>query len=301
MSRQGIPVGSLIQVMKPTAQAGLDIVGMRAVSNNVVGITFANLTAATITPTAAESYTIAPLQALDAHNNFMVFTLNGGAVGAVAAGVTATGGTTACAGVLATDVPIGPPVAPTGANNGGAATNATSPAFSILTSNTMTMWFNVIGTGATPTANVSWDQLVFRLNPTAPLVIYNTLLTPTSVAANTTAEQTFTVTGVLASSACWVNKPSWTSGLGIAGVRVSALNQIAINYINTTANAIVPPAETYVIGNFQQVGVGATTSNTSGGAVSQPAVNALFAAINQLAAIRAALAANAGLGLIAGA
>lgn len=291
-SPQGIPPGALVQVSKPTSQAGLDIVGCRAVSNNVVGITFVNVTAATITPTASESYTIQALQPLDAANNYLVATLNGGAVGAVAAGVTASGGTTAFAGLLATDVPIGAPVAPTGANNGGAATNATSPGFSIITANTMTMWFNVIGTGATPTANVYWDQLLFRLNPLAPLVIYNTSLAPVSVAANTTAEQTFTVTGLIASTPVWVNKPSWTSGLGIAGVRVSALNTLAINYTNSTGTAIVPPTETYVIGNFQQQGPGATTSNASGGAISQPAVNALTATVNQVAAIRAALVAE---------
>lgn len=283
---QGIAVGALVQVSKPTQQAGLDIVGVRAVSNNVVGITFANVTAATITPTASESYTIQALQPLDAYNNFMMLTINGGAVGAIGVGVSASAGTSAFAGVLATDLAVGAPIAPTGANNGGAATNASSPAFSILTANTMTMWFNGIGTGSTPTANVYFDQLIYRLNPTAPLVIYNTSLAPVSVAANTTAEQTFTVTGLLASSVVWVNKPSWTSGLGIAGVRVSALNTLAINFTNSTATAIVPPTETYVIGNFQQLGPGATTSNASGGALSQPAVNALVATINQVAKLR---------------
>jgi hypothetical protein len=296
---QGIPVGSLVQVMKPTAQAGLDIVGCRAVSNNVVGITFANLTAATITPTAAESYTVQALQPLDAHNNFMVLTLNGGAVGAIGAeGTIITGGNVTFAGVLATDIPVGPPLAPTAANNGAATTNSSSPAFSILTANVMTMWFNGIGTASTPSANVSFDQVIFRLNPTAPLVIYNPALVPVSVAANTTAEQTFTVTGLLASSAVWVNKPSFTNGLGIAGVRVSALNTLAINYINVTSAAIVPPAETYVVGNFQQLGPGATTSNTSGGAVSQPSVAALVSSANQLAKLRNDLVA---LGIWAGA
>lgn len=297
-SPQGIIPGSLVQVSKPTQQAGLDIVGVRAVSNNVVGVTFANVTAATITPTASESYTFQSLQALDAHNNFMLFTINGGAVGAVAAGVSATGGNTVFTGALATDVPVGGPLAPTGANNGGAATNAASPAFSIITANALTMWFNVIGTGSTPTANVYWDQLVFRLNPAAPLVLYSQTLTPTSVAANTTAEQTFTVTGLLANTLAWVNKPSWTSGLGIAGVRISAANTLAINFINTSSAAIVPPSETYVIGNFQQQAPTPTTSNTTGGAVTQQVAAAISSGINQLAKVRTDLVA---LGLWAGA
>ena len=294
-SPQGIIAGSLVQVMKPTSQAGLDIVGVRAVSNNVVGVTFLNCTAATITPTAAENYTFQSLQALDAHNNYLTYSLNFGTVGAIGAGLVVSGGTTACAGVLATDIPIGPPAQVTAQ---AAATNATAPIFSILGANTLTAYFLSAGTGATPTANLTYDQLVFRLNPTAPLVIYTPSIAPASVAANTSAEQTFTVTGLVASSAVWVNKPSWTAGIGIAGVRVSAANTLAINFVNTTASAIVPPTETYVVGNFQQVGVGATTSNTSGGAVSQPAVAALAATINQVAKVRTDLV---NLGLWAGA
>lgn len=288
----GVSPGQLAQVMKPTAQAGLDIVGVRVAGPNQIGVTFSNVTAATITPTASESYTFQALSALDAHNNFLLFTINGGAVGAVAAGVTATGGNTVFTGALATDIPVGAPLAPTGANNGGAATNAASPAFSIMTANAMTMWFNVIGTGSTPTANVYWDQLVFRLNPAAPLVLYSQSLAPTSVAANTTAEQTFTVTGLLANTVAWVNKPSATPGLGIAGVRISAANTLAINFINATAAAIVPPTETYTIGNFQAQAPTPTTSNTTGGAVSQQAVQAIMSGINQLAKVRADLVAT---------
>jgi hypothetical protein len=53
----GVRSGDLLQVNKPTAQAGLDIVGVRAVATTAC-ITFTNATAAPITPTAAESYTV---------------------------------------------------------------------------------------------------------------------------------------------------------------------------------------------------------------------------------------------------
>lgn len=294
-SPQGISVGSLVQVSKPTAQAGLDIVGCRAVSNNVVGITFANVTAASITPTAAESYTIQALQPLDAQNNFLTYSLNFGAVGAIGAGVVVSAGTTACAGLLATDIPVGAPAQVTAQ---AAATNAAAPILSVLSANTLTAYFAGIGSGATPTANLTYDQVVYRHAPTAPLVIYSQSLAPASVAANTTAEQTFTVTGLIASSAVWVNKPSATIGLGIAGVRVSATSTLAINYTNSSAAAIVPPTETYIIGNFQQVGVGATTSNASGGAVSQPVAPALVAGINTANKVRSDLVA---IGMWAGA
>ena len=282
----GIQVGQIAQVMKPTSQAGLDIVGVRVAGNNQIGVTFANVTAATITPTASESYTFQSLSSLDAHNNFMLFTLNGGAVGAIAVGTAATAGNTVFTGALATDMPCGPAIAPTGANNGGAATNSSAPAFTIMTTNAMTMWFNGIGTGSTPTANVYWDQLIFRLNPAAPMIIYSQSLAPVSVAANTTAEQTFTVTGLLANTVVWVNKPSWTSGLGIAGVRVSAASTLAINYTNVSAAAITPPTETYIIANFQMQAPTPTTSNTTGGAVSQQVVQSIMSGLNQLTSMR---------------
>lgn len=76
---------------------------------------------------------------------------------------------------------------------------------------------------------------------------YAAALTPASVAANTTAEQTFTVTGLSTSDVVIVNKPSLNAGLGIAGARVSAANTLAITFINATGGAIVPTAETYNI------------------------------------------------------
>ncbi len=294
----GATVGQLAQVMKPTQQNGLDVVGVRIAGNNQFGVTFANVSAAAITPTAAESYTFQALSALDAHNNFMVCTLNGGAVGAIGAeGVIISGGNTVFTGLVATDLPVGPPLAPTAANNGAATTNASWPVFSIITANAMTMWFGGIGTASTPSANVYWDQLIFRLNPAAPLVLYSQSLAPVSVAANTTAEQTFTVTGLLANTVVWVNKPSWTSGLGIAGVRVSAASTLAINYLNVTAAAITPPTETYLIGNFQMQAPTPTTSNTTGGAMSQQCVQAIMTNQNQTAAMRGNLV---GLGFWAG-
>lgn len=295
----GAVVGQLLQVMKPTAQAGLDIVGMRVAGPNIIGITFANFSAATITPTAAESYTIQALFPWDAHNNSMMFTMNMGAIGVTSGtGYAVTAGNTVFTGALATDVPMGVAQPPTAANGGLAATNASAPIVTVITANAMTVWFQSVGTGSTPTANTYWDQLVFRLNPAAPLVMYSQTLTPLSVAAATTAEQTFTVTGLLANTVVWVNKPSPTNGLGIAGVRISAANTLAINYVNVTSGAIVPPAETYIIGNFQMQAPTPTTSNTTGGAVTQQAVQGIGYQIHQWAAVRSSLVA---MGLLAGA
>lgn len=80
----------------------------------------------------------------------------------------------------------------------------------------------------------------------------NATLSPAQVAANTTAEQTFTVTGVAVGDVIFVNKPTAQAGLGIAGVRVSAANQIAITFVNATASPITPTAsQTYQIGGLR--------------------------------------------------
>jgi len=114
-----------------------------------------------------------------------------------------------------------------------------------------TTFVNPTGGTLTPTASEVYTATVIRPSATAPVVIYSQVLTPASVAANTTAEQTFTVTGVVSGSVVVVNKPSVTAGVGIDGVRVSAANVIAINYCNVTAGTLTPAAETYLIANFQ--------------------------------------------------
>ena len=74
-------------------------------------------------------------------------------------------------------------------------------------------------------------------------------LSPALVAINTTAEQSFTVPGVLASDVCvGVSKPTAQAGLGIVGWRVSAANTVAITFSNNTGGTITPTAsQTYLI------------------------------------------------------
>jgi hypothetical protein len=284
----GLPVGALVNVSKPTQQAGLDIVGMRVVSANVLGITFVNVTAAPITPTAAETYTVNVLFGLDATSNTINYGFNVGTVGAIGPGVVVSGGSSTLTGVLATDSVTGiyDPTAQA------AATNAAYPVKGVPTANTLTLYFAGIGTGATPTASEVYTIQTNRLAPVAPLLNYSQTLTPTSVAANTTAEQTFTVTGLVAGTPVWVNKPSWSSGIGIAGVRVSAANTLAITFTNSTTAAITPPSETYLIGNFQVPAPGA------GNSVYQVVSQVINYLGNLTLAMRSALAS---MGLIAGA
>ena len=79
------------------------------------------------------------------------------------------------------------------------------------------------------------------------IVVYAAALTPASVAAATTAEQVFTVTGLATTDKVFVNKPSLNAGVGIANARVSAVDTLAITYVNATAAAVVPTAETYLV------------------------------------------------------
>ena len=73
-------------------------------------------------------------------------------------------------------------------------------------------------------------------------------LTPSIVAANTTAEQTFTVNGLQVGDFVEVNKPTSQAGLGLANFRVSAANTLAITFSNNTASGITPTAgESYQI------------------------------------------------------
>ena len=78
--------------------------------------------------------------------------------------------------------------------------------------------------------------------------ILKVTLSPSSVANATSAEQTFTVTGLNVGDQVSVTKPTNQAGLGIVNSRVSAANTLAITFMNTTAATITPTAsEAYVI------------------------------------------------------
>ena len=93
-----------------------------------------------------------------------------------------------------------------------------------------------------------WIKWIKRLADRFPKTqTYSKTLTPTSVAANATAEQTFTVTGLVVSDIITINKPSLDAGIGIVNVRVSTVDTLAITYGNFTASPITPTSETYKI------------------------------------------------------
>jgi hypothetical protein len=85
----------------------------------------------------------------------------------------------------------------------------------------------------------SWENM---------LINYTASLSPAIVAANTTAEQTFTVSGVTTSDTCIsVVKPTAQAGLGIVGWRITATDTIGIVFSNNTGSGITPTAtQTYI-------------------------------------------------------
>lgn len=77
--------------------------------------------------------------------------------------------------------------------------------------------------------------------------VYTSTINPASVAAATSAEQTFTVTGLLVGDVPVVVKPTATAGVGLVNARVSATDTLAITFMNATAGALDPASESYTI------------------------------------------------------
>lgn len=91
------------------------------------------------------------------------------------------------------------------------------------------------------------EQTILRGNIQGSWLLGVTL-SPASVSANTTAEQTFTVQGLLTTDFVNVSKPTTQAGLGIVNARVSAANTLAIAFANATASPITPTAsEVYTV------------------------------------------------------
>jgi hypothetical protein len=97
-------------------------------------------------------------------------------------------------------------------------------------------------------AQTTTNNTSIGLGNTTLDLLMQAALTPSAVSANTTAEQTFTVTGLqVGDMVAGINKPTAQAGLGIVGMRVSAANTLAITFSNNTAGSITPTAgETYV-------------------------------------------------------
>jgi hypothetical protein len=247
-----ISVGMAVAVTKPTTNAGLAVTNARVVANNQIAITYTNFTSAAVTPTS-EAYTIAGLNTLPPCNHVASYGVVGTGLSSVAS-ITSSEQSVTVNGLLATDIPVGvsKPTLSVGLLNGTGRVSA---------ANTLQVQFiNATQNAVTPSVTEIYGVTVLSQSPLVPFTVLMSTLTPASVAANTTAEQTFTVTPLpfINSSPCtvFVNKPSLTPGVTIGGARVSAANTLAITYVNLTAAAITPVAEMYTVGVFNAVGPG---------------------------------------------
>ena len=247
-----IAPGMFLSVTKPTAQAGLGIGNVRIPGKNQIAIQFFNNTAANITPTANENYTMIALNEIPAISPFI--TIQANYTGFAATGVNGATNLTALAvpGLLASDIPFGGgPVVQTVAANTGAFWNGN------CTANTLNVAYSAGGPATwTPVAGV-YNYPIMRQQPAAPIQIFTQLITPTSVAALSAAEQTFTLTNgnVLSSTTntnvILCNKPSNTPYISIIGTRQASNTTVGINFQNcNTTTAITPPAEVYTFAYF---------------------------------------------------
>ena len=223
-------------VNKPTSQAGLLVGTGRVSAANTVQVTFGNDTNATITPTATQSYVVVTLGAALQTTAVLSPT-------AVAANTTSEQQFTVNGVFPGQVVFVNKPTTQAGL----IITNCR-----VIAANIVAIQFqNLTGATITPTAAETYTfGSASGFQPAPIMQTTSQLLTPVSVAANTTAEQTFTVPGLILGQEVYVTKPSVTANLVLAGARVSAANTLALNYANNTAGAIVPPAETYLIAVF---------------------------------------------------
>ncbi len=81
------------------------------------------------------------------------------------------------------------------------------------------------------------------------LYVIGPTLTPVAVATITTAEQTFTINGLAVGDVVLtVNRPNNTPvGVGITNARVSAVNTLALTFVNPTIASVTPGAGVYSI------------------------------------------------------
>ena len=74
------------------------------------------------------------------------------------------------------------------------------------------------------------------------------ITSPASLAVNASVEVLAAVPGVMLGDFIEINKPSHVSGLSIGNVRASAVNQIAVQFVNTTGGTFTGGVtENYII------------------------------------------------------
>jgi hypothetical protein len=279
----GVFPGQVVFVNKPTTQVGLGIHNARVVGNNQVAISFVNFTAAPITPTAGEVYQFFATNGLGVVGP--VLEIGVPAVATAVSTITTQENTLTATQVLADDIIVGSSKPTLNAGVGVCSSRVSSAG------NIAVTYVNPTAGSVTPTAEMMQFEII-RHNQLPAATVQTASIAPISVAANTSAEQTFTVPNLIAGTFVGINKPTLTPGIVIAGVRVSATNTLAINFMNINAAAIVPPTEVYSIVYSPNLAL------TAGTWIKQFGSQLVVGMANLVTAIRTALVAT---GFIAGA
>ena len=112
---------------------------------------------------------------------------------------------------------------------------------------------NVDGSNPGPNSTTLPDTVQMPTGNMWKVGVFQLTLSPVSVPWSTTAEQTFSATGIglLTTDMVLVQKPTTQPGLGIAGSRVSAADTLAINFINVTTTITPTAAEVYKVAVFR--------------------------------------------------
>ncbi len=267
--------GMVAHMHAPSAVAGIGFGNIRVAGNYQLGITFQNVTASALTPPAG-NYRFLVTNEFPAIDNVMLYQFtNPGfnantAIGTYEYAVTIPG-------ILASDYAAGVSK-PTVQNL--AIANYRVSAASLLQVGILYPLTTII----TPTAGELYTCEIWRQQPPAPTMIYAPYLTPTSsITASQTGEITMAVTGVLPNTTVHVNGPQLPNCLSIAGSRVSAANQVAVNFANSTSSAITVPTGIY---NFEVGGTPVPGALNSGGNYNQQSIslslNAVVDAVNEI-------------------
>lgn len=265
----GVAPGMVVPLTKPTDQSGLGIAGTRVVSNNVLGITFINTANSTITP-SAETYNYVGFAGAAPISPYITFGVNMSQAAVIT--VTAAGPLTpsliTVTGVQQTDqvIGIGQNIINNAVTVTGSAPQLIAAQVSTQVPNQLNLKF--LNANTTPAMIVvtaistdTWLIPMLRQNCEAPATIYPATVPATNIGPNTCTEIGVTVTGITVSSAVFVSKPSFTTGIGILGYRVSSAgaagSTIGITFGNPTSATVGIPAETYTVAAFKPyVGVG---------------------------------------------
>lgn len=240
-----IAPGMYASAMRTQANvAGLCIGNVRVAGANQIAVQFYNLTSSAIGANINDTYSFCALNSTPSISPMVTVTANisaANATGANAANFTVAN----INNLTSTDQVLSWNAAAAGAYSQAAGSNCAA--------NNLTFAYFGGATATTPAAG-TFTFNVLKNQALPPVQIYNVLLTPAAVKANSVASQTFAMpAGFIgpANVTVGVNKPSLTTGIAIGGAAIINANaNIGINFVNTTAANITPPAEVYTIAVF---------------------------------------------------